>query len=145
MQQYLQGAPQHLAAFQAICGQCHLEKTTKEPRASVCILRSRFSKRVWKAYVESPPPPCMNYKDASVAEHPLHRDPVKSHKAVDVICSRRAALYYTPDIPIFTPMDDIEPITPAELPDIIFVSKQASQMLGRLNGNSLIPRSGLKL
>ena len=68
----------------------------------------------------------MTYKDASVAEHPLRHDPMKSHIAVDVIRCRRAALYYAPDIPVFTPMDDIEPITPGELPDLIYVSKQAS-------------------
>ena len=84
------------------------------------------------AVVESPPPPCMNYKDASVAEHPLRSGPVKSHMAVDVIRSRRAALYYAPDIPIFTPMGDIEPIVPGELPDLIYVSKPAPKNLDEL-------------
>jgi hypothetical protein len=74
----------------------------------------------------------MAYKDAAVPEHAIRNDPVKSHMAVDVIRCRRAALYYAPDIPIFTPMDDIEPIVLGELPDLIYVSKPAPKNLDEL-------------
>ena len=66
--------------YQGLCGQCSADKTTAEPRASVGILRSRFSRRVWEAYVESEPTPCMAYKDEGIGEFD-----VRSRKTV--ICA----------------------------------------------------------
>ena len=54
---------QALEDFQALCGQCHANKTIKEPPPYVGVLRSRFSKRVWDAYVESPKQSMAVYKD----------------------------------------------------------------------------------
>ena len=111
--------------YQGLCGQCSADKTAKEPRASIGLLRSRFSHRVWKAYVESDPTPCMNYKDEGTIEFDMFsRRSSAAHQAVDIVRSRRSALYYSPHLPIFTPMDDMRPVDPSQdLPDLIYVDK----------------------
>ena len=44
--------------------------------------------------------------------------------SVDTKRCRYSALYTAPDLPVFTPLDDIVPITPeGGLPDLIFVNK----------------------
>ena len=116
---------QTVSDFQAICGQCSADKTSKEPRAAIGLLRSRFSRRVWKAYVESAPTPSMTYKDEGTIEFDAHsRTESTLHQAVDIIRSRRAALYYATSLPIFTPMDDMLPVDPSlDLPDLIYADK----------------------
>ena len=44
--------------------------------------------------------------------------------AVDVVGSRRNALYHASELPVFTPLDDIQPIEPGQaLPDLVYVDK----------------------
>ena len=52
LQQTVKTKPQ---IFQAICASCHLEKTTTEG-AQTKLLESRFSKRAWESYVQTPRP-----------------------------------------------------------------------------------------
>lgn len=128
---------QTLDSFQAICGQCHADKTKAEARPCVGILRSHFNANVWAHYVESPKPPSMAYKDGDIAEQcstsacRTHAgfQKVRAHMAVDVVRSRYSALYEIPDpgLPIFTALDDIRPVNPAEdLPDLIYIDKDAT-------------------
>ena len=126
-------ADQTIDAFQAICGQCHADKTKAEARPCVGILSSHFNANVWAHYVESPKPPCMAYKDPEIAEHlcvgPEGQREVKAHMAVDIVRSRYSALYEIPDpgLPLFTALDDIRPVSPAEgLPDLIYIDKDAA-------------------
>ncbi|MCP4500094.1 MAG: hypothetical protein GY822_09050, partial [Deltaproteobacteria bacterium] len=55
LQQTVKGKKQ---LFQAICASCHLEKTTNEG-SQTKLLESRFSKRAWDAYVQTPRPPAL--------------------------------------------------------------------------------------
>ena len=99
-----------------------------EARPSVGVLRSRFSSKLWKAYVESPLPPCMVYKE-SAPEHPHTRHPVSSNMAVDIVRSRYNALYEIPDpgLPVFTALDDMRPVSPDEaLPDLVYIDTGAT-------------------
>ena len=59
---------QDLDACQAICGQCHADKTKAEARPCVGKLKSRFNATLRTLYLESPKPPCLAYKDAGVQE-----------------------------------------------------------------------------
>ncbi len=52
-------APQDIDAYQALCGQCHVDKTKTEPRPCVGILRSHLNKELWQSYVLSPKIPCL--------------------------------------------------------------------------------------
>ena len=56
-------AEQLLEDFQAICSQCSVNKTVAEARPCVGAIRSHFSAKLWRAYVESPLPPCMVFKE----------------------------------------------------------------------------------
>jgi hypothetical protein len=116
--------PQNKNTFQAICGQCSANKTATETRPSLGVLQSHFTKIVWESYVESPLPPCITYKDANVPDMPCTAKLSHGYEMLDIIRSRRSALYYSVAIPIFSPLDNIEPITPSEgLPDLVYVEK----------------------
>ena len=126
-------ADQTLDDFQGICGQCNADKTKGEARPCMGVLRSHFNANVWAHYMESPKPPCMAYKDPSVAEHPClgeaGKKAVKSHMAVDIVRSRYSALAEIPEpgLPVFTALDDIRPVNPAEeLPDLVYVDRDAA-------------------
>ena len=112
--------------FQALCGECHIAKSTREPRAYTGVLRSRFSSRVWEAYVKSPKQPLALFKDEATPDIPAMRhgtDPlVPSNYAVDIRRSRYNALYHCEYLPVFTPLDEIRPVSPEEeLPDLIYL------------------------
>ena len=66
----------------------------------------------------------MTFKDDGHAEFPISEARVARHMALDIVGSRRNALYYATELPVFTPMDDIEPVSPDKpLPDLIYVDK----------------------
>ena len=50
--------------FQALCPQCHAEKTRGEGGDASGYMKSRFNGAVFRDYVMSPAPPCMTFKDA---------------------------------------------------------------------------------
>ncbi len=121
---------------QALCGQCHANKTKTEPRPCTGILRSHFNKELWQSYVLSPKIPCLAYKDDGVKEYPFMnapgRLPVNTSMAVDIVRSRYAALYNipAPGLPIYTALDSIRPVIPdEELPDLIYIDKAFSCLL----------------
>jgi len=97
--------------FQVLCGQCHADKTKKEPRPTVDKMMSKFTKRVWAVYMASPKPPPMAFKDEGAEEFPCNgteaRKKIQKHLAVDVVRCQYRALYDAEYIPIFTAMDDI--------------------------------------
>jgi hypothetical protein len=114
--------------FQAICGQCSANKTAKEPRASASALESHFTARVWEAYVQNPLPPNIIYKDADVPDLPMQWRDVAKHHMFDVVRCRRSALYYADALPVFSPLDDMVPVTHEDaLPDLIYVDRPAPQ------------------
>ena len=112
--------------FQALCTACHAEKSKSERnRTTLGYLESRFNKDVYDKYVLSPSPPCMVYQNPGAKEYACRDVPVKDHLAVDVIGSRRMALYHATSLPVFTPLDDIRAVGPdqGELPDLVYVDK----------------------
>ena len=105
------GGTNETTNVQALCPQCHKAKSVAEGGNSVGYAKSRFNKDVFEKYIMSPAPPCMVYKDADVEEFPCTHDLIYKHMAVDVIGSRRNALYNAVAIPVFTPLDDIVPVS----------------------------------
>ena len=95
----------------------------------MCIRDS--TKRLWKEYVKSPKPPCVNWKDEGALTYPWTSDrgaTVATHIEVDVVGCRYNAFYHAPDIPVFGPMDDMQPVTSdQELPDLIYVTKACAE------------------
>ena len=118
------GGKDDLENIQMLCKQCHALKSRAEGRAPLGYLKSRFNRDVYDKYLMSPKPPCMNFKDPGLEEYPTTKALITAHMAVDVIGSRYNALYQATELPVFTPLDDIEPITPDKpLPDLVYVDK----------------------
>ena len=70
----------------------------------------------------------MNYNDEGHGEYPCISERANTkatkHIAVDIIACRRNAPYRATELPVFTPMDDVEPIrTESPLPDLVYVDK----------------------
>jgi hypothetical protein len=112
--------------LQPLCRTCHLAKTQSEGRAPLGYLKSRFNKDVYDKYLMSPKPPCINYKDEGVEEFaPGSQIVVTKSLMADLNRSRHAALYNAPELPVFTPLDQIKPIVRGEpLPDLVYVNKE---------------------
>jgi hypothetical protein len=119
------GGLDDLSNMQALCRQCHGAKSAGEGSASLGYLKSRFNQDTFQKYLLSPAPPCMIFKDPGIAEHPANSNAmIASHLAVDIIGSRRNALYQATELPVFTPLDDIEHVGPEkDLPDMVYVDK----------------------
>ena len=112
---------QDLSAFQALCSQCHVDKSKSESRPCVDKLMSHFNPAMRSLYLSTKKPPCQSLKDSGDPGH-LAPGPVKTHMAVDIIRSRYNALYEATEIPVFSVLDDPEPIDIGKpLPDIVFI------------------------
>jgi hypothetical protein len=127
------GGKDHESNIRALCGNCHSAKSVTEGSKSLAAveptgyLKSRFNSNVWANYVLSPPPPSMIYKDKGLADLPMTSALVKAHQCMDVIGSRRLALYNATALPVYTPLDDIQPVGPGKpLPDFVYVNKPVS-------------------
>ena len=117
--QALQGlAPGAKQEFQPLCSACHQLETSQEPRSMTRdFMASHFEKSVYENYAMSPRPPSMVYKLKDCEE-------IQGCQISDVIrCRKRALEFNAHPIPIFSPLDYIEPITNFTLGDINFVSK----------------------
>lgn len=118
------GGTNEASNINALCGQCHSSKTRSEGVPALGYLKSRFNREVFEKYVASPSPPCMVFRDAGVEEQAMTSTRIAKHLAVDVIGSRRNALYQASELPVFTPLDDLEPVTPEKpLPDLVYVDR----------------------
>lgn len=118
------GGSDDLSNLQALCSQCHGAKSKAE-NAPLGYLKSRFNNEVYENLVLSPAPPCMIFKDPGLQEYsPISHAQIVSHLAVDIKGSRRNALYQATELPVFTPLDDILPVSPEkDLPDMVYVDK----------------------
>jgi hypothetical protein len=90
--------------FQALCGQCHAEKTALEggnggARRS---LESRFSPRTWKGFVESPKPPTLAWTPNEGNEGQMMELDVKR-------CRRNALAYSAHEWSVFCCLDNFVP------------------------------------
>ena len=111
-------APGAVQEFQPLCSACHQLKTSHEPRSMTRdFMASHFEKSVYDNYVMSHRPSPMVYSLKECAE-------IRGCQISDVIrCRKRALEFNTHQIPIFSPLDHIEPITHFTLGDINFISK----------------------
>ena len=91
--------------WQILCRNCHQEKSNSEAfRASYDTLESRFAPSVYEAYVKSPKALPL------VFQH--HAPPEEDLLMMDCIRCRRNALYECAvPLPVFSPLDSIEPCT----------------------------------
>jgi len=103
--------------FQALCSLCHSEKTLYEGHQH-CTLESAFSRTAWDSYVMSPHPCALTFNPREWQD-----DPALNKMEIDIIRCRRNALRHclSIDIPVFSPLDNIEPATSGQLADFSFV------------------------
>ena len=138
---------QDLDAFQAICGQCHADKTKTEPRALVGILRSHFNRPLFASYIgnATSKPSCMVFKPEDIEDMPCTSAKVASSQAVDIVRSRFNALYEIaePGLPIFTALDSSEAVSPSEpLPDLVYVDTEADHPADLASLMASLPYNG---
>ena len=106
--------------FQPICTQCHMNKTTDEPKNFGDPLASVFNPTVWKNYIETPRPPPLIHKVADYGS-------LNGCAMVDVRrCRKRALEMCSHPIPIFSCLDDIQNRTEYELGDLNFINRVAT-------------------
>ena len=133
---------QDIENFQALCISCHGTKTVQETQGTSPEysgrLRSSFCKQVWKAYVESPKPPTLVYKSADQPDLPCIGEdgnrPMHDHLAVDVIKCRRNALYNCEYLPVFTVLDEMEPVDLGAkgVPDLTYIERPKFESLSEV-------------
>ena len=89
--------------FQALCSTCHQEKTDLE--GGVRSIESRFSHRVWEAYVKSPkPPPLVWQPHADLESTSIELNEME----LDVVrCRRNAMAYSAHPWSVFCALDSI--------------------------------------
>jgi hypothetical protein len=104
-------------AMLPLCKACHASKTASEPHSiEPDPLASHFEQAVFDHYVLSPRPPPLVWKAKAFEE-------LEGCKIVDVRrCRKRALEFNVHDIPVFCPLDDIQP-TGTSLGDIVYASK----------------------
>jgi hypothetical protein len=104
-------------AMLPLCKACHTSKTATEPHSvEPDPLASHFEQAVFENYVMSPRPPPLVWKAKAFQE-------IEGCKIVDVRrCRKRALEFNVHPIPVFCPLDDIQP-TDTSLGDIVYVSK----------------------
>jgi hypothetical protein len=107
--------------YQALCATCHRTKTELESKQGVS-LESRFSARVYRAYVQSPKlPPLVFEANKSDEGRPF--------EGIDVCRCRRNAMVNAPfDFALFSPFDSVEkPVVDGILADFSFVEMSTNK------------------
>ena len=100
--------------LQALCLECHRNKTALE-FSHATTLESRFSRRAYEAYVESPRLPPLVFKLNS------HK-PERICYGIDVVRCRKNALAHSKfPAPIFCPKDNMEQAREGHLADLTYV------------------------
>lgn len=114
-------------AFWPLCPACHAQKTCDESRAwDSDILASHFEKGVWEQYVESPRPPPLVWRCKECTE-------VEGCEIADVRrCRKRALEFNAHPVPVFSPLDRVEPVEDCVLGDINFVDRPATNVVHQL-------------
>ncbi|CAE7558183.1 unnamed protein product [Symbiodinium natans] len=99
---------------QALCLECHRNKTALE-FSHPTTLESRFSRRAYKAYVESPRlPPLVFHLNSHKPDRICH--------GVDVVRCRKNTLANAKfPVPVFCPKDNVEPAREGHLADLTYV------------------------
>ena len=100
--------------LQALCLECHRNKTALE-FSHATTLESRFSRRAYEAYVESPRLRPLVFKlNSHKPDHICH--------GIDVVRCRKNALAHARfPAPIFCPKDNMEPARAGHLADLTYV------------------------
>ena len=109
--------------FQPVCRTCHAQKSNEEPREPEHdVLASHFNQRVWDAYVlsERPPPLVHKVQQAESAAGLTIADVRR--------CRKRALEYNAHEVPVFSPLDDVQRVEDYTLGDINFVSCPAKDL-----------------
>ena len=114
--------------FQALCASCHAEKTRREGGA--LSLDSRFSRRAWAAYVETPRPPPLVWQPGS---GDTCADASTGGLELDVRrCRRNAMSHAAHEWSVFSPLDSVVPSETGVLGDFSFVELRDARR-SRLN------------
>ena len=119
--------------LRGLCRSCHQEVT--EAQDGTPTLESRFNRRAWKHYVESPRPPPFVFQP----ERPGQEAPVVFE--VDKVRCRMSALS-TPlcaEFPVFCSLDSIERSVAGRLADFSYLESVRD---GRMSAVSLLPWCG---
>ena len=103
--------------LQALCLECHRNKTALE-YSHATTLQSRFSRRAYEAYVESPRLPPLVFKlNSHKPDHICH--------GIDVVRCRKNALAHARfPAPIFCPKYNMKQAREGHLPDLTYVKLQ---------------------
>ena len=111
--------------FQALCPACHGEKSQRE--GGSFGLESRFSRRAWKEYVESPRPPPLVWQPhaaGGTCGGPEMKDAGGACGAVEIDvrrCRQNALRHSAHDFPVFCPLDSIAQAREGVLADFSYV------------------------
>ena len=113
--------------FQPVCCACHGQKSHEEPRElEQDVLASHFNQRVWDSYVLSERPPPLVHKAREV-------ESAAGLTIADVKrCRKRALEHNAHDVPIFSPLDDVQKVSDYTLGDINFVTCPARDCVAQL-------------
>ena len=104
--------------FQALCPECHAQKTMDEGKEHGDPLQSHFNQNVWDNYVSSDRTPPLVFKNKEL-------DNLEGLFIADVKrCRKRALEFNCRKIPIFGVFDDIKKRTENVLGDLNYVSKK---------------------
>ena len=109
------------------CLECHATKTSEEPQEfEMHPLESNVDRHVWEEYVMSERPPPLIYKN-EVCEN------VAACRIADVRrCRMRALLLNCHEIPVLSPLDNIQRCDDYVLGDLNFVTKKATNFMAQL-------------
>ena len=108
--------------LQALCLECHRNKTALES-SHATTLESRFSRRAYEQYVESPRLPPLVFKlNSHKPDHICH--------GIDVARCRKNGLAHAKfPAPIFCPKDNVEQAREGHLADLTYVRVQAPSLV----------------
>ena len=118
---------QPMEGFAPLCRACHQNKTCNESRnLDGNVLASKFEKSVYDTYVLSERLPPLVYQAHDVQN--LSRCEIADVRR----CRKRALEFCAHDIPIFSPLDQIEEVQDCTLGDLNFVTRPATNFIKQL-------------
>ena len=120
-------AEQTIDSFWPLCSSCHSGKSATESRAfDNDVLASHFAKDAWEAYVQSPRPPPLVWRMKEVKE-------TAGLWIADVRrCRKRALEYNAHPVPVFSPLDRVEPVEDYQLGDVNYVDAPQTNVVKQL-------------
>ena len=114
-------------SFWPLCPACHTQKTSDESKAwDSDILASHFEQGVWEQYVDSPRPPPLVWRYKECPD-------VTGCEIADVRrCRKRALEFNAHRVPVFSPLDRVQPVDDCVLGDINYVDRAQTNVVRQL-------------